>query len=466
MGKTATRRYLMSWIPKRKEWQKMHKGIRYRMTATALGCPPTKDGSAQAANDWWKMKEAELLMQQPNMMAWDRVIQVNQMMGNWFNMVGDPKATQHIQNRLEELYARKSPVTSPDEIDDPLWGQSQSGRAVWKDRFKSASNVEEKTETNRRISYHVRIFKQDKIREQQTGKISVGRCGAYCGRIDYFEKWIGGKKSIDALTAAKMDEYLAHIQDQQILRKKNSKQKKGMADWTAKASIDVAKQFLDYLDGIDLIKTPKNVTKRRYTISVDNPAPQPAKDDDVKKLVNGPDCLGKCCAFLMLNCGFQQSQIAGLTQDDIDWEKGTITHLRGKTKKFKGVPTVTYKLWPKTLELLTQFGNKSGLLITNSKGGPIWRQWIRDDGKKGLYDGVRKVLREKYMADVGVDIPMNIFRKTSAQKLEKHKDHKHFIEYFLAHSASSVKRRSYSTEDQDQFDEAVEWLGRELGVIK
>jgi hypothetical protein len=54
-------------------------------------------------------------------------------------------------------------------------------------------------------------------------------------------------------------------------------------------------------------------------------------------------------------------------------------------------------------------------------------------------------------------------RKTSANLLEKSKEHAAFYEMYLDHSAAA-KRHYLTGEPVPQFDAAIEWLGKHLGV--
>jgi hypothetical protein len=51
---------LMTWVPSRRRWTRMYKGKRYWISCKALGVPETKEASIQAANAWWKAKQAEV----------------------------------------------------------------------------------------------------------------------------------------------------------------------------------------------------------------------------------------------------------------------------------------------------------------------------------------------------------------------------------------------------------------------
>src|SRR5262249_48767942 len=52
--------YHMAWIPSRRGWMKEYQGKKYAVSCRQLGVPETKDGSYQAANQWWQQKKAEI----------------------------------------------------------------------------------------------------------------------------------------------------------------------------------------------------------------------------------------------------------------------------------------------------------------------------------------------------------------------------------------------------------------------
>jgi hypothetical protein len=54
------RKYEMSWDKHQSRWTKMYKGVRHVVSCYSLGAPPTKEGSAEKANEWWRAKKAEL----------------------------------------------------------------------------------------------------------------------------------------------------------------------------------------------------------------------------------------------------------------------------------------------------------------------------------------------------------------------------------------------------------------------
>ena len=50
----------MTWNPRQKRWLKKYRGKMYSVSPHQLQGPPTKDGSRQAANQWWEAKKREL----------------------------------------------------------------------------------------------------------------------------------------------------------------------------------------------------------------------------------------------------------------------------------------------------------------------------------------------------------------------------------------------------------------------
>ena len=51
------RKLLMTWVPGGRRWTKKYRGRMYAVSCKQLGCPDTKEGSAQAANDKFGLLE-------------------------------------------------------------------------------------------------------------------------------------------------------------------------------------------------------------------------------------------------------------------------------------------------------------------------------------------------------------------------------------------------------------------------
>src|SRR5581483_10556918 len=59
-GGAMPRLYSMTWVGSTKRWMRMYRGKRYVVSCRQLNAPPTKEGSAAAANAWWENKKREI----------------------------------------------------------------------------------------------------------------------------------------------------------------------------------------------------------------------------------------------------------------------------------------------------------------------------------------------------------------------------------------------------------------------
>ena len=165
----------------------------------------------------------------------------------------------------------------------------------------------------------------------------------------------------------------------------------------------------------------------------------------------------------MLNCGMTQVDIADLQPREVDWIEGRIKRKRSKTDDHDHVPTVDYALWPRTRQLLEQFGHRAAdrVLLTASN-----RPWLRDellpDGKRSKVDAIKSNyvhLQRK----TGISHPMKLLRKTSATMIESHELFGRYTGHFLGHAASSLAERHYAAPSNELFDKIVHWLGDQFG---
>ena len=144
-------------------------------------------------------------------------------------------------------------------------------------------------------------------------------------------------------------------------------------------------------------------------VGIVRPAPQHEKSELVNEVppqkvtaFTGPEvqallaaASGRIKLYLLLglNCGFTQFDIARLRRDEVDIDRGYLTRKRTKTTRFVDVPTVAYKLWSPTLDLLksslTPDQPDQPLALLNEDGRPLKREWIGTDGEKKRADNIR-----------------------------------------------------------------------------
>src|SRR5262249_40534190 len=146
---------------------------------------------------------------------------------------------------------------------------------------------------------------------------------------------------------------------------------------------------------------------------------------------------------------------------EVDWAAGRITRKRSKTGEWDNVPVVCYKLWPLTFDLLRQYRSGTERVLLTESGRPFVRKelvagkLVKADNIASNYNQVKKRLKFRK--------PLKQLRKSAATLLESHPTYGRFTSHFLGHAPASVKERHYAAPSQDLFDEAVTWLGQQLG---
>ena len=97
--------------------------------------------------------------------------------------------------------------------------------------------------------------------------------------------------------------------------------------------------------------------------------------------------------LLMLNCGFTNTDVASLVKSEVNLKQGRIIRQRTKTRRHTHPPIVNYKLWPKTLSLLTEhWSEHPTLVLTNRRGNPLAVSKLVKEGgktKEILWTGIR-----------------------------------------------------------------------------
>jgi integrase len=177
----------------------------------------------------------------------------------------------------------------------------------------------------------------------------------------------------------------------------------------------------------------------------------------------------KLALLLMGNCGMRQKDVSDLLDTEVDWRSGRITRKRSKTRRHKNVPTVSYKLWPATLDLLRQYrSGKDHVLLTES-GRLYVRSESKQDSRAKRADGftsrwahLKKQLR-KELPEFRRDLKG--IRATGASLLGQHETYGRFAQLYLGHAPRSVADKHYVVPSQDLFDKAVAWLGQQLGQV-
>jgi integrase len=166
----------------------------------------------------------------------------------------------------------------------------------------------------------------------------------------------------------------------------------------------------------------------------------------------------------MLNCGMTQKDVSDLLDKGVNWKAGRIVRKRSKTRGMESMPTVDYPLWPQTFALLKQYRSGSERVLLTRSGGPYVRKG-HVNGK--LTDGDQFAEYYAWLkGKIGFKKPMKLLRKTAASMLESHPTYGRLVGLFLGHTPATMREKHYAAPPQALFDEAVKWLGEQLGVAE
>jgi integrase len=268
--------------------------------------------------------------------------------------------------------------------------------------------------------------------------------------LDYFAKWIKPSTSVNKIDPDLWENFWTHLIGL------------GCSIEYKKKRFRHAKNFITWLASKGIIPMPANLISRKYKFGSTTKQVSVFTLDEVRSLFDAVSGQLELHFMLMMNCGFTQQDVSDLAQDEVDWNLGTITRKRSKTRDHDDVPTVTYKLWKRTFTLLKQYRQTEGDLVLRTKSGQPWITQRVVGGVFNRTDNTKSVYRH-LQNWVSQPKPIKLLRKTSASLLERHPTYGRYVGYFLAHSPRTVRDKSYVVPSQEQFDAATEWLGAQYG---
>ena len=185
---------------------------------------------------------------------------------------------------------------------------------------------------------------------------------------------------------------------------------------------------------------------------------------DFKRAVEAAPGKLRLALLLMANCGMTQKDVSDLRDAEVDWVKGRVIRRRSKTATRENAPVVNYNLWPLTFELLQKYRSGQDRVLLTERGQPFVRIHLNATGRQVKADGfasnfvhLKKRLKLTH--------PLKELRKLGASIIGTHKHYGPLVHYFLGHSPRTVADRHYVIPPPELFDEAVLWLGQQLGQV-
>ena len=273
------------------------------------------------------------------------------------------------------------------------------------------------------------------------GQLTLHRWKSLRIYLNHFAKFIGPQKSITGINEETLRAYYDYIAGRI--------EEKTLKSSTGRSWFNAAKQFIKYLAEHHDTTPPKNLGSRELAISDPPVQIEVFSDQELKDLFSSEKVKPRHRLYflLMLNCGYGQTDIANLRQDQVDWENGRIIRKRSKTHNHESTPTVNYFLWRETFQLLKKY-----------RSGHPERVLINSSSKPLQPDVVGRSLR-----NLSSKSP-KFLRKTGASKIAEHPVYGRFYTLYLGHSPKSIADKHYVTPPQDLFDEAISWLRDQMPI--
>lgn len=213
-----------------------------------------------------------------------------------------------------------------------------------------------------------------------------------------------------------------------------------------------------------LMELPRNLNQRHLFLKTEKSDITVFRIRDILAFFNQATGQAKLHLLLMLNCGFTAVDISSLKEKEIDWDARTIIRKRSKTKSHDRVPTITYPLWPSTYDLLQKHRSGESTVLLTKAG----REWVLKSYKEGRYhhsDSVASNFR-RIGEGAGVKIYPRGLRATGASNLARHPIFKFYCEHYLGHTPKTVANSHYVQPNQEEFKEAIFWLGERLCIFE
>jgi len=445
----------------------MHRGKVHTVTTEKLGCPPTKEASYLAANEWWRGRLADLTRHPHH----DRINELSRSKVV-AERLGERDEAERLAQQITQVertpewddpepewpadriaMARVLGITVPDDLNPHAAHMIFGDGRVWAERFKradpNASNNAADT-----IEALSRQWNEMETGRCRTGQMKPRTLSNNRVNVEHFVGFIGGPMVPTAINEATIERYYGGL-----LQRVGAGE---LSASNARARMGTAIRFVRWLWEQRKLELPRNLD-REWRFGGHAPVIVVFTKEEIRQLLAAATGQNRLHVLLMLNCGFYPTDIAALRDDEVDWERGIIHRKRTKTRTHGTVPTVSYPLWSDTFRLLKEHRSGSGIVLLNERK----REWIRssvgDDGKVKFTD-VISVSLDALLKRAGTTKPVKSLRKTGATLLESHADFARFVGLYLGHAPRTMAEKHYADPDRAGFDRAVGWLGEQLGI--
>jgi integrase len=439
---------------------KEYKGRKYAVSCRQLGAPETKDGSYQRANHWWDNRKAEIDGYAPAPAPPPRPGTTQAMAAVLEAWAGRPLSTQEdvAATILDFLSHHQRQAPPPGVIEAVVGPERLAQLRDGVNNLLEAPPVPPERTVNAQVDRWV-ATQQAQV---AAGNLTPDRADNNRIALYHFRDWCG-PRAVEQVDAARLHGFylwcLARVEE----RQGDPAHKAGWGAEYAKKVFSTARTFTRFLWESGLIELPRNIDSKGFRFGNGAKAVPTWTVAEVQRVVREAPGKLKLALLLMVNCGFTQTDVSDLLDAEVDWVSGRITRKRSKTADHENVPTVCYKLWPLSFRLLQQYRTGGERVLLTESGLPYVRKelvagkLVKADGIASNYAHLKRRL--------GFRRPLKQLRKTVATLLESHPTYGRFTSLFLGHAPRTIKERNYAAPSQELFDEAVTWLGQQLGQV-
>ena len=329
-------------------------------------------------------------------------------------------------------------------------------RAVWEDRLAVGKQDVPKEKT---VEAQVDRFIADKAASVAVGELSQGRLNELRIYLRDFADWRGRETPVVEVSGQVLLDYRL-----ELLKKVERDE---WTTTTANHRMIAVKAWVRWLWHAEVLPALPRVLDGRSAALRIGESKSPIvvfTRDEIATLLERASDRTRLYILLMLNCGATQKDLGDLQHSEVAWDAGRITRKRSKTRKHDGVPEVSYLLWPETLRLLKQERSEDGAeaVLLNENGEKIWLDKI-ENGKYRKNDNTRSAFA-RLCKKTGIKKPLKSLKKTSATLLRGNPRFASIEHLFLGHAPGSIAHRHYAQPPQVLLDNAITWLGQELGI--
>ncbi|WP_417385402.1 tyrosine-type recombinase/integrase [Gimesia sp.] len=479
----------LNWDAPRNKWRVVYFGKKYRFDGGSGKSDREARKQAEAA---WRATKAQLDLEaeeaKPHRTEYKNVIAEWESVLRWCIDHGEEMTATVARDKIKDLEERlamqtppplgwsdrpfngPAPLTAINERMKPVYqeaglepiiqvsGPAPYEHTQWQDRLETQNRRLGEASTEDTFAANVEKYLLQKRAKVAARQLSAAWAETSRSHLEFIMEFAGSGTSVSRIDHNTVQGLYNHL-----LGRVAAKQ---MSDHYAHNVFAVFKQFVRWLvkNTSHLEMLPKNIDDQDLRISVTPREVKVLTPEQIKTLMEKASPRTKLYLLLGLNSAMTQIDMAELHPNEVDWKQGIITRKRSKTGNCENVPVVSYPLWPETFELLKQERSDDPDHVLLTREGKLLRTEDIDGGKYKKTDAVRLAIR-RLSKKTEIEFTLKACKKTSASLLRGNRDYQGLQSLFLDHAPQTVAEIHYTTVPQDLLNEAIAWLGQELGIV-